>query len=156
MVSKKMYFLVSVLLCAGLIAASAFAVLPPKYYAKAAEESNIKATAVVKSVKVLEHHKAVDYKRVTFELIKSYGPEKPPKEFTGRCESVNKRWWEKSPGVGGTIYYYPKKKEKAYVTINHNDGSITSYTRLTPKLEKALDTDFKSVKTKMGTAYAGK
>lgn len=156
MVSKKMCFLVSVILCAGLLATTAFAVLPPKYYEKAAEESMIKATAIVKSVKVIEHHKAVDYKKVTFELIKSYGPEKAPQEFTGRCESVNKRFWEKSPGVGGTIYYYPEKKEKVYVTINDNDGSITSYTRLTPKLEKALDKDFKSVKTKMGTAYVSK
>ncbi|MFC1644038.1 hypothetical protein ACFL5C_01780 [Candidatus Omnitrophota bacterium] len=135
---------------------SVFAVLPPKYYEQAAEESKIKATAVVESVKVMEHHKAVDYKRITFKLVKSFGPEVAPAKFTGRCESVNKRWFEKPPGAGGTIYYYPARGEKAYVTISSNDGGITSYTRLTPKLEKALNEDFKSVKTKMGTAYVSK
>lgn len=154
--SRISFFLAAVILCAGILAATAFAVLPPKHYAKAVEDSKIKATAIVKSVKVIDHRQAVDYNKVTFTLIKSFGPEKAPKEFTGRCESVNKRFWEKSPGAGGTIYYYPSKNEKVYVTINDNDGSITSFTRLTPKLEKALDTDFKSVKTKMGSAYVAK
>ena len=113
MVSKKMFFLVSVMLCIGLLAASAFAVLPPKYYEKAAADSKIKATAIVKSVKVVEHREAVDYKRVTFELIKSYGPEKAPEEFTGRCESVNKRFWEKSPGVGGPFTIIPRRKKRS-------------------------------------------
>ncbi|MFH1552359.1 MAG: hypothetical protein ABID83_01800 [Candidatus Omnitrophota bacterium] len=135
------------------VATSVFAVLPPKYYEQAAEESRIKATAVVESVKVMDHYNAVDYKRVTFKLIKSFGPEEAPEKFTARCESVNKRWFEKPPGVGGTIYYYPDRGERVYVTISSNDGGITSYTRLTPRLEKALNENFKSVKTKMGTAY---
>ncbi|MFC1480586.1 hypothetical protein ACFL5Y_03990 [Candidatus Omnitrophota bacterium] len=135
---------------------SVFAVLPPKYYEKAARESKIKATATVEAVKVADHYNAVDYKKVTFKVIKSFGPEEALEKFTGRCESVNKRWFEKPPGAGGTIYYYPKKGERVYVTISSEDGGITSYTRLTPKLEKALNEDFKSVKTKMGTAYVSK
>jgi hypothetical protein len=139
-----------------IISTSAFSVLPPKYYEKAVKESKIKATAVVKGIKVLEHYNAVDHKKVTFKLIRSFGPVRAPEEFTGRCESVNKRWFEKGPGAGGTIYYYPRKNQKVYVTIRDNGGYITSYTSLTPKLEKALAGNFKSVKTKMGTAYVSK
>jgi len=130
----------------------AYAALSPKYYEKATEESKIKATAIVKSVKVLNHHRAVDYKKVTFSLIKSFGPEKAPEKFTGRCESVNRRWLEKPPIVGPAIYYYPKKNEKVYVTIAGNDGAITSYTKLTPELEKSLDKKFKSAKGYIATS----
>lgn len=155
-VSRILFFFISIILCGGMVATSAFAVLPPKYYEKAAEDSKIKATAIVKSVKVTEHYNAVDEKVVTFELIKSFGPEKAPKTFTGRCKSVNKRWFERGPGAGGDIYYYPGKGEKVYVTM-HNDGShITSFTRLTPELDKSLNENFKKVKTKMGSAYVSK
>jgi hypothetical protein len=147
-------FMAMITLCC--FAATSFAVLHPKYYAKRAKESKIKAIAQVKAVKVMDHHKAVDYKRVVFKLDKAFGKETPPQVFTGRCESVNKRFYERPPGVGGTIYYYPAKGERVYVTISDNDGSITSYTKLTPKLEKALRKNYKKVKIKMGTAYVNR
>ena len=135
------------------LSASAFAVLPPQVYAERAEKSDIKAIAIVKGVTVLDHYNAVDEKRVTFERVKSFGRVQAPVTFTGLCKSVNKRWFEKGPGVGGDIYYYPEKGETVYVMIRTDGSEITSYTRLTPELEKALTSNFKSVKTKMGTAY---
>jgi hypothetical protein len=133
-----------------------FAVLPPEVYERMVEESKVKVTATVESVKVLSHYRAVDEKKVTFKLIKSFGEVKPPGKFTGRCESVNRRWFEKGPGAGGTIYYYPKRGDKVYVTISSDGGQITSYTILTLELEKTLAEDFGKVKTKMGRAYISK
>ncbi|MBU1083756.1 MAG: hypothetical protein ABIG55_05020 [Candidatus Omnitrophota bacterium] len=138
-------------LCA--LTAEAFAVLPPQYYAQYIEDSKIKATAVVRSVKVISHRNAVDHKKVTFSLIKSYGPEKAPETFTGTCSSVNKRWFEGPPMLGPTLYYEPEKNEKVYVTVKDNDGDITSYTPLTTELEKALNEDISSVKNGMGTVH---
>jgi len=127
--------------------------MPPAHYEEAVEKSQIKAIAEVQFVKVMGHYKAVDEKMINFRLVKSFGETTPFQLFTGRCRSINKRWNEKYPPPGGNIYYYPQRGDKVYVTVSENGGYITSYTRLTPSLEKALDTDFKSVKTKMGMAY---
>ncbi|MDP8253886.1 MAG: hypothetical protein P9X27_05770 [Candidatus Kaelpia aquatica] len=138
------------------LSVSAFAVLPPKVYEERVDKSKIKAIAVVKDIKVVDHYNSVDDKQITFTLIKSFGEIAPPKIFMGRCESVNKRWFEHGPGVGGDIYYYPNKNDEVYVTIAENGSEITSYTKLTDDLKQALSDDFKKVKTKIGTAYVGK
>lgn len=117
----------------------AFAVMPPKHYKELAEESKIKATAGVISIKVIESTKRSTYKEVTFQLIKSYSVVKTPEKFVGKCNSVDFPWQD--PGVGGTIYYYPERSDNVFVTISENGGSITSYTILTPQLEEALEKD---------------
>ena len=148
----------AVILGICMVSARAFAVLPPKVYEKLAEESKVKATAFVKSVQVIGHYNGVDEKVVAFKLIKSFGEVTPPETFKGRCKSVNKKWHEfgRGPGVGGDIYYYPRRGERVYVTISDNGSYITSFTRLNPGLQKALDSDPGSVKTRMGTAYVSR
>ena len=47
------------------------------------------------------------------------------------------------PPPGGTLYYYPNLGDRVFVTISRDDGELTSYTKLTPDLEKALKNNLK-------------
>jgi uncharacterized membrane protein len=140
-----------IILC--FMSTTAFSIMGPEKYEKMANKSEIKAIAVVNAVKVTGHKKALDYKMVTFELEKSFGTKMPTGDFKGRCESVNKRFYERTPGESATIYFYPKKGDRVYVTISREGGQITSYTFLTERLEKALSEDFSKVRIGMGAAY---
>jgi len=111
------------------------AVMPPAHYRRLAEESKIKATAVVDFVLRAEDGKRYSTQRVAFRLETAFS-ENVPDRFSGSCYSVLHRW--QKPGVGGEIYYYPRKGDRVFVTVSTDGGWITSYTRLTPALEAAL------------------
>ncbi len=118
----------------------ASAILPPKNYKQISENSEIKAIAKVKKVKIIDHDFGINTKRVTFTLIKSFSEKDIPEEFYGWCQSFDPYFWErKHPLVGGTVYHYPKKKQEVFVTVLKNNGRITTYTPLTLKLKAELE-----------------
>ena len=147
-IGRKVLFLVSSLI---LLAQAGYAIMPPRVYRKAIRESSIKAVARVKSVTVYDRSELYVRKKVVFELIKSYGPVTPKKEFVGYCESATDK-----PIVGGTIYYYPNVGEVAFVTLGGNSlaGYFTSYTLLTPELSDTLERDgLSGLKYGIGEVY---
>jgi len=112
-----------------------FAVLPPQFYEKAVESSAIKVIAVVEDIIVLEETNQSTHKKVIFNLERSFNGDAPQK-LTGTCYSVDHTW--QHPGMGGTIYYYPHRGSRVFVTINSDGGSITSYTRITSQINEEL------------------
>lgn len=135
MVRNAVFALMAVLL----MAAQAFAIMPPRVYAERSEKAEIKAIAVVTDVKVLEVGESYSTKRVTFET--EYAITKDTKKkFIVFCKSVDSKEQEENIIFGGNVYFYPAKGERAFVTATGNGGEITSMTPLTPELEKAIRT----------------
>lgn len=144
------FFILIFLICSG-----AFAVLPPEVYKRAIDSSDIKAVAVVKKVEVLNETNRSTFKKVFFKLEKSltrgFFQKKVPLEFSGLCSSVDHKW--QNPGVGGTIYQYPREGARVLVTVGSDGGSITSYTTLSPAFEEELNQNgLKNIKFGMGSA----
>jgi hypothetical protein len=109
----------------SLVAQDVLAVMPPAYYKRLQEQSGIKAVAIVESIEVLETTKQKTHKKAVFKLEKSLEG-RAPKKFSGIFYSVDFPWQE--PGVGGTIYYYPHKGQRVFVTVSSNGGTITGLT----------------------------
>ena len=135
--------------CLCCVAANtALAVLPPYVYKERIEKSKIKAIAEVQAIKVTKTSRGVQIKLVTFKLEQVFVDGGVPASFTGQCHSL-------LPGVvpapGGTIYMRPQKGERVYVTVSQNGGQITSYTRMTPRLDEALRKRPETVKPGMAT-----
>ena len=118
------------------IPSGAYAVMPPEWYENEADHSAIKAVAEVKDVIVLSTTKQYTRKKIVFSLEKPF-EEHIPGTFTGICYSVDHAW--QRPGAGGTIYYYPAKGARVLVTVIHDEGAISSYTPLSPELEREID-----------------
>ena len=122
--------------------------MPPEHYEKKAVQSRIKAVAVVEKVRTMERTKKSSYKEVLFRRIHSFTPETPA-TFKGTCHSVDHQWQD--PGVGGIIY--SEEGKRVFVAVAEDGGSITSYTVLSPQLEKAIIENPAGVRFKMGKAY---
>jgi hypothetical protein len=143
----KNIFIIGVILFIVAIHAGAHAVMPPSHYQREIEESKIKAIAVVEAVRQVNNGKRYSVQEAVFKLEGAYS-KNIPERFSGRCLSVlHKR---QKPGVGGEIYFYPRKGDRVFVTVSDDGGSITSYTPMTPKLEAALKNDPESIVFGMG------
>ena len=145
----KIVRIMVLLILALSLSTPALAVRHPRHYQRQAEESKIKAIAIVERVKETQKGKRYSTQRVTFRLVQPF-EEDIPQAFMGYCSAVLHKW--QRPGVGGEIYFYPRKGDRVLVTVSRDGGFITSYTRVTPKLEKALNEDPESVVFGMGEA----
>ena len=114
-----------------------------------AEESEIKAIAQVRSVRALTPYADGTLNQVTFKLVYAVSSY-TPKQFFGGCRSMDSRWQTRAKD---TIYFAPKPGEKVFVTVTSDNGAITSYTPLTPELEKAIREAPNSLYFKHGKAY---
>lgn len=128
----KLRFFLSILIL--LMVASVANSSEPDYLARHAEESEIKAIAVVSSVQRMSRNSDGTFKRVTFKRVYAITPY-TPKKFVGSCKTMESRWQKRSPDV---VYFKPKRGQKVYVTITTNGGAITSYTLLNRELETVL------------------
>lgn len=148
---KKLFLTPLLVIFFAGIAKYSLAVLPPDVYKERAKESDIKAIAVVKDIKTTAHNKGVNSKKVTFTLIKSFSGNNVPENFYGHCSSFEPYFWERQkPMVGGTIYHYPKKGSKVFVTVTQNNGLITTYSVLTHEIEQELqNNDLKNIEFSM-------
>lgn len=127
-----------------------FAALPIEIYQQRIKSSKIKAIAIVKNIKTVSESESYIKKQVIFKLEKSIGNTVVPKEFSGYCESVVEG---KLPAPGYGPFFYPKENEKVFVTIINNDGDITSYTILSPKLETKIINNFEKMKYGIDRIY---
>ncbi len=125
-------------------------VMPPDHYARMAEISKIRATAIVDSVEILETTKTRTYKKVFFSLRHAFN-EETPNTFSGTCYSVDWPW--RTPMTGGTIYFYPEKGDMVFVTVAADGGSITGYTYLDENLETLFVTNPDRIRFGMGNAF---
>ena len=129
---------------------TAQAALPPNEYADQIKKSPVKVTAEVLSVKIVAENDGSVSKKVTLRLIRSFGDITPDKTFNGYCLSAGKE-----PIPGPDQYFYPKKRDVVFVTLN--DESFTSYTLLTSELNAALKTkDLKGIEYGCGTVFPAK
>lgn len=130
--SKKAVGILGLIL---IFAQNSFAVLPPSHYKKLQENSHIKAIARITSIEVLEQTKQHTLKKATFTLEKAFKLD-VPNEFTATYYAVDSNIQD--PGVGGTLYYYPREQQRVYVTISENDGWITSLVDLEQAKQKTI------------------
>ncbi len=119
-----------------LAAHPAGAVMPPVHYQLQAEASAIKAIARVEKVEPLDSSRRFSTQKTTFKLMGDPYRIGVSERFSGTSSAVLHIW--QKPGVGGNVYLYPKVGELVFVTVAENGGAITSYTPLTPALEKSL------------------
>jgi len=132
-----------------LFVSSAGAVMLPDVYARMSEQSKIKATAVVESVKILEKNSHSTLKLVTFSLRHPMTGN-VPEQFSGTCYSVDHEWQQ--PPAGGTIYFYPEMGDLVYVTVAADGGTITSYTYLNDVMESLFTDNMDKIRYGMGNA----
>ena len=116
-----------------LVSSLCFGVMPPSYYKKQIEESQIKAEALVLHVKVTDKTKYKIQKEITFKLIKSDGKVKPQEQFKGWCYSATDE-----PLVGGEKYFYPRVGDRVYVTLSTKGGKVTSLKTLQRDMQKEI------------------
>ncbi len=104
------------------------------YLALLAEDSEIKAIAIVTNVQRMSNNSDGTFKRVTFKRVYAVTPF-TPQTFVAGCKTMESQWQKRSPDM---VYFNPRKGQKVYVTITTNGGAITSFTPLTPQLETVL------------------
>lgn len=104
------------------------------YLAMLAEESEIKAIAVVANVRTVSRNGDGTFLQVTFKRKYGVTPYIPTK-FVGGCKRMDNGWQKRAPG---TVYFKPRKGQEVYVTVTTNGGAITSYTPITPYLERII------------------
>lgn len=126
-----------------------WAEMPQEYYAALAQRSVIKAIAVVEEVKVIERTWHYNRKKVLFRTEQGVTGGTPA-VFAGYCSSVDHFWQRQK--VGGDILYYPRKGDRVFVTVSADGGSITSYTPLTPEIERAAKKYPQKIRFSFGNA----
>jgi len=104
------------------------------YLARMAEESEIKAIAIVTEVKRMGGNRDGSLYQVTFKTVYGQTPY-IPNPFTAWCKTYEYAWQTRSKD---TVYFKPRKGQRVYVTVSSNGGSITSLTEATSVLEAAV------------------
>ncbi len=124
-------------------------VMPPEHYKNMAEQSKVKAIALVESVKIIDTTRHATTKEVKFKLRHSFVG-RMPDAFSGTCYSVHAF---QEPMAGGTIYFYPEPGDLVYVTIAGVGGMITSYTYLNDIMETLFIDNADKIRYGMGNAW---
>ncbi|MDC0336150.1 hypothetical protein OAN24_04585 [Pseudodesulfovibrio sp.] len=106
----------------------------PDYLALLAEESEIKAIAVVSHVQRMSRNSDGTFMRVSFKRKYAVTPY-TPKKFVGGCKTMENNWQKRAQG---TVYFKPRKGQTVYVTITTNGGAITSYTPINAQLDAVI------------------
>ena len=127
------FFLSSVCLCL-LLLTSVPARGEVDYLARMAQESEIKAIAVVTAVKRMGSNRDGTFYQVTFKTVYGLTPY-IPNPFVGGCKTYEYAWQQRSKDM---VYFKPRKGQKVYVTVSTNGGAITSYTPLNDRLDSAI------------------
>jgi len=128
----KLYSLVITLLI--ILAAPMAGAAETDYLALLAEDSEIKAIAVVTNVRRMSGNSDGTFLHVSFKRLYSVTPF-IPNTFVGGCKRMDSAWQKRSPDM---VYFKPRKGQKVYVTITTNGGAITSYTPINRQLETVL------------------
>ncbi|WP_316898136.1 hypothetical protein [Pseudodesulfovibrio indicus] len=106
----------------------------PDYLAMMAQESEIKAIAIVSRVLVMGNNADGTLKNVTFKNVYAITPY-VPKTFVGGCKTLESNWQKRAEGM---IYFNPKPGQKVFVTVTSNGGAITSLTPISAALDHVV------------------
>ncbi|QGY39431.1 hypothetical protein GM415_04610 [Pseudodesulfovibrio cashew] len=104
------------------------------FLSRMAEESEIKAIAVVAGVRQVSANSDGTFLQVTFKRVYALSPY-TPKLFVGGCKRMDSGWQRRSPDM---IYFKPKRGQKVFVTVTTDGGAITSYTPLNRQLDTVI------------------
>jgi len=104
------------------------------YLALMAEESEIKAIAVIAKVQNMGGYSDGTLKRVTFKRVYAVTPD-TPKSFVGGCKTLESRWQKRAEG---TVYFKPKPGQRVFVTVSTDGGAITSLTPISADLDYVI------------------
>ena len=88
------------------------------YLARMAQESEIKAIAVVTAVKRMGSNRDGTFYQVTFKTVYGLTPY-IPNPFVGGCKTYEYAWQQRSKDM---VYFKPRKGQKVYVTVSTNGG----------------------------------
>ena len=123
--------------------------ISPDAMTKIINQSQIKTPAVVENVKTIQTNRGVRIQMVEFKgLYYNSG-----KTYTAKChnyKSINP--WN-VPTTGGPRYYYPKKGERVFVTIDRDGGEITSLKKMDSEFEAKLKVNKDAIKYDCNGAY---
>ena len=112
-------------------------------------ESQIKTPAVVESVKTIQNRRGNRTQLV--KLIGLYN--NSDKKFEAHCYNYKGIFPWDVPEVGGSIYYYPKKGQRVFVTIDRPNGEITSVVIMDKEFENKLQKTPQKIKYDYNGAY---
>lgn len=104
------------------------------YLSRMAEQSEIKAIALVKEVRLMGARRDGTLYEVSFKSLYALTPF-TPSPFTGGCKAYEYAWQQKSKDM---VYFKPRRGDRVYVTVSANGGAITSLTPLTPRLDSVV------------------
>ena len=127
---------------------SAFAELSPEYMLNRIKDSEIKTPAKIVSVKTLQSKKDYKIQLVQFEgLYENEG-----KIFKAKCHN----FLEEPPQTASfdePRRYVPQKSSRVFVTIDKNNGEITSMVNMDEAFEKKLKNTPQKLKFDCNGAY---
>ena len=136
--------ILSVCFCAG-----GFAMIAPDARMEVINKSQIKTPAVVESVKTIHNRQGN-----RTQLVKLNGLyNNSDKKYEAKCYNFKAVFPWDVPMVGGNVNYSPKKGQRVFVTIDHQNGDITSMVIMDEKFEKKLQTTPQKLKYDYYGAY---
>ena len=112
-------------------------------------QSQIKTPAVVESVKTIHNRRGN-----RTQLVKLSGLyNNSNKKFEAKCYNYKVIFPWDVPEVGGSIYYFPKKGQRVFVTIDYPNGEITSVVIMNKEFENKLQKTPQKLKYDYNGAY---
>lgn len=141
---KILSLLIINLLCAGSLFAKAE--LSPEYMLSKINDSSIKTPAKIVSVKTLQSKKGYKIQLVEFKGLY---------ENEGKTYKAKSHNFDTEPPKSNTSYrkYLPKNNDRVYVTIDKDNGEITSMVTMDKKFEQKLQKTPKLLKFDCNGAY---
>ena len=142
---KKILF---ILISLFFVNANVSAMIAPEYMLENINNSKIKTPAVIKKVKTIQNNRGNRTQKVTFTGL--YNNENVV--YEGICHNFKKLAPWDIPMVG-LRYYYPKKGERVFVTIEQNGGEITSLIIMDKDFENKIKNHPSKIKYDSSGAY---
>ena len=131
------------------ICSCGIAMISPNARLDIINKSQIKTPAVITSVKTVYNRQGNRTQLVKLDgLYNNSG-----KNFEAKCYNFKGFFPWDSPVESGYVYYYPKKGQRVFVTIDRPNGEITSMTVMDKNFENKLQKTPKKLKYNYNGAY---
>ena len=126
-----------------------FSMISPTARFDIINKSQIKTPAVIQSVKTIYNRKGSRIQLVKLDgLYNNSG-----KQFEAKCHNFKGIFPWDTPIESGYIYYYPKKGQRVFVTIDRPNGEITSMVIMDKSFEDKLQNTPQKLKYDYNGAY---
>ena len=123
--------------------------ISPKARLDIINNSQIKTPAVVKSIKTVQNRRGNRTQLVTLDGLYNNSD----KKFEAKCHNFKGVLPWDVPEVGGGVNYTPKKGQRVFVTIDRQNGEITSVVMMDEEFENKLQTTPQKLKYNYNGAY---